>query len=628
MLSGINVAALRQPRTARCLDPKNVRRLFGSGMHVSRMLCLPNVAPFRGVWMALVVAAGCVFPTIASGVDLSVAWVSRDPAIEYVWKSSDPTREGWPEPGKTVKWVAHVRASGTSSAGTAAYQWRLDGEVVGDGTLDWVPDDYATVSMEWAWDRVRHELEFVVDPDDELDEPEERNNSLKTWTDALAVGFYVERSYWQRMTEVVSGLGVGCATFDDWAQKRIRQFNEMAAMAVSDLAPNGVLDRWRLDEVVIVDDGALPLTPPGEEGVAAPPDQWDILLPNVADRTVDLVWGFPARTSSWISEDRWILFYDSLLHELGHARYLVDVYAWRVDVSEVAGDVVPFDAPKIFDTTYHSTAEWGLMNQHFGFIDRYSAVAMNLIAGRRAVSGNYNEPLNLGSFLNDLPQQNVVRVIGPDGVPIPNADVKIYQASGKTGKGLYPKLYDSKADLVLRTGSDGTVMVGRNPFSNGPVKLELDESNVVAIVEVSGGNDRHWGYLESLEFNLAYWKGHTDLAEHDLVVGAPICSPSVRPYPDSPHVEALVSGREVTFSWTDRRNADRYELWIAVDGGEPRRVAERSKGQKNVSLDVPGGRVAWWVRGDFGDCRDRRSPTMFFDHVVPKQVRARPVRRR
>jgi len=38
--------------------------------------------------------------------------------------------------------------------------------------------------------------------------------------------------------------------------------------------------------------------------------------------------------------------------------------------------------------TPYQTPEQGLMNKHLTFIDRYSAIALNRIAGRRAISGN------------------------------------------------------------------------------------------------------------------------------------------------------------------------------------------------------------------------------------------------
>jgi hypothetical protein len=49
----------------------------------------------------------------------------------------------------------------------------------------------------------------------------------------------------------------------------------------------------------------------------------------------------------------------------------------------------------------------GLMNTDYSSIDRYSAAALNLIAGHRATKGNSNAPGNMGVYLSrDLPEQN------------------------------------------------------------------------------------------------------------------------------------------------------------------------------------------------------------------------------
>ena len=113
------------------------------------------------------------------------------------------------------------------------------------------------------------------------------------------------------------------------------KWNEHNASAVWDVTPNGVTDRVRIDKVTIVPDNALPLN----GGLAGN-------NPDSRDKTPDLVWGFewdPASTfySNTTSKDPGNPFYlePSLVHEMGHARYLVDNYTWDVanntDVTQV-----------------------------------------------------------------------------------------------------------------------------------------------------------------------------------------------------------------------------------------------------------------------------------------------------
>ncbi|MFP5247020.1 MAG: hypothetical protein ACLGH0_10040, partial [Thermoanaerobaculia bacterium] len=49
----------------------------------------------------------CAFTLAAD--ELTIGWISRTPELEFVWGSTNPTREGWPAAGSTVTWRAHVR---------------------------------------------------------------------------------------------------------------------------------------------------------------------------------------------------------------------------------------------------------------------------------------------------------------------------------------------------------------------------------------------------------------------------------------------------------------------------------------------------------------------------------------
>lgn len=92
-----------------------------------------------------------------NAADLSVAWIGRNPKIDYVWKSADPTVEGWPAVGSTVTWVANVRSLGTESLQGVAYRWLIDGVVVKSGTLDFPPQSLVQAELPWTWTFARHE---------------------------------------------------------------------------------------------------------------------------------------------------------------------------------------------------------------------------------------------------------------------------------------------------------------------------------------------------------------------------------------------------------------------------------------------------------------------------------------
>ena len=267
-------------------------------------------------------------------------------------------------------------------------------------------------------------MEFVIDPDNAFPEDEEQNNSLLIITDAISVGFYVEQRVYDYFHEYQHKLGVHSNSWEDWAQRQVRRWNEMFAKAIYPETSNGVLDRIRLDKITIVPDGALPLVAGG-----LPTNS-----PNLNDRTVDLQWGFPAthldtdfyKDHTTVSDNNPFYYEGSLIHELGHARYLIDVYGFNVHddgqgntvASRENGNlIVGTDYMPFVDAgTLYYTPEKGIMNSDYTYVERYSAGALNLIAGHRATLGNYNAPGNIGVFLNrDLPSENRLTVKGKSG---------------------------------------------------------------------------------------------------------------------------------------------------------------------------------------------------------------------
>jgi hypothetical protein len=536
--------------------------------------------------LRLLVVLFLALPVFAS--DITVAWISRTPELDYVWNSASPAVEGWPLAGTTVTWRAHVR-SWNSAPVSVPYVWRIDGVEAARGTVTLAPNAITTIDLPWLWTFDRHRISLAVDGASELE----------VFSDALAVGFWVEQSFYDYFRAHQSELGIGSTGFEDWAQRTIALFNDMAALAVYPETPQGVLDRLRLQKIVIVPDGALPLNglPPdaslGANG-ATHPDQYD--------RTVDLMWGFrTANLPSYIRSVKpdplnWFYTGVGALHEMGHARYLVDVYAWDVrhdppyfviDVPGVTADAGPI---------VHRTPEQGFMNQHYSYIDRYSAVALNRIAGRRAVLGNYNEPRNFGSFLNDMPAQNRITIRDGNGVAMPDAEVQIYQATRTAPTtAWYGAHFDATPDLTLRTDANGRVLVGRSPF--GTVVHAPDLNTGVVIVRAG----THIGYLESRLFNLAYWRGDTEFADHELMVGRECGSEGPRLH--GPAWDQVTTG-PVTLAWDSMIDATRYRVY--ADG---RLIGSTTANAIQVRLDGP---VYWWVEADLGLCGTRRSyPSRF-----------------
>lgn len=471
----------------------------------------------------------CVFDQFfANDNDISVGWIRREPLIPFVWGSTNATRDGWPAEGQLVTWRAFVRNWYSNAYENVAYRWTLDGSNVATGTVTLAPKAHTELTYTWPWTFARHELTLIVDDNNAIAEASELNNRLSVYTDAISAGFWVERSLYNYFHQYQRNLGVGANGWEDWAQRHVSRWNQMFENAIYPDTPSGVFDRIRLDQIHIVPDGALPLNG------GLPSNH-----PDMTNRTIDLQWGFNNQlqsmytTHSTVSDSNPFYFEDSLLHELGHARYLIDTYGFNYHSKpEWSNTLITVNGAWALDTPYlprigedsvyrpdgYNELGYGLMSGPKNIVDAYSAMALNLIAGRRAVQGNMNSPGNIGVFLQDLPTNNIVTICDSQGTPLSNAVVKVYQARS-TGA-WYGKKYLQTPDIVTLTAADGRVNLGRCPFtSDGFINHGYGLSEGVIVLQVDHGGRTGFDFLCAMDCNMAYWRGQTQTAEYRLCVG-------------------------------------------------------------------------------------------------------------
>lgn len=257
--------------------------------------------------------------------DLNVAYIERTPA--YGWNEA----KKWPSPGEVVTFHGHIANRGGAAVGAFGYAWYLDGLQVRTGThsgLSVGGEDVLT--YDWIWQNGDHTVKLVLDPGHIVPEGFEANNAVEDRTNGLSLGIWVEQSFYDFFNQNVWQAGWGGNSFDDWMQRHVKIWNDMFASAIYPLTPQGVVDRIRLGKVVRVPDGAL---------------NCNVNVPAI-DYQVDLIWGFSSEmvgvtspaNCSWTPryrDDRSSWDRDmGLIHELNHARYLVDLYGFNMDSHE------------------------------------------------------------------------------------------------------------------------------------------------------------------------------------------------------------------------------------------------------------------------------------------------------
>lgn len=473
--------------------------------------------------------------------DVEVAFIERLPRIDYPATDNTDPRAGWPAVGSDVTWRGHLYNWGTEPV-AVHYVWKLDGRVVEDGrtTLPVGPPatTFTPVDLPWQWDFQRHDLTLVIRPTEPLEELIATNNTLTVQTDAITVGLYVEQSFWDFHHEHQYRLPTKDAnSFTGWAQRMVARWNDMFREAVfPNEYPDGIVERVRLDRLVVVPDFALPLN----GGIPSN-------NPNLADRTIDMQWGleepsirppYELPESHWWSPERTLQVFASgrvdreqedppfwcglgFIHELAHARYLSDAYGFNVhtgqgrDLSQrtipilvdgqpVFGTYMPWD-----DNIQHWRKYRGQMGGDYWHWSVFDAMCWNRRAGWRARGGNCNSAPTRGEFLQDIPAKLVYRYVDQEGSPLAGAEVWVYRARG-TGRDWYSKQYPSEPDLRAQTDAQGRVIFDRTLWSaDGSIRHTYGHANGVALIHLMHAGQHYFLFEEVTDANLAYNLGHT-----------------------------------------------------------------------------------------------------------------------
>lgn len=482
--------------------------------------------------------------------DLNVTLIERLPRYDYDAAKNNP------EPGDGVIFKGHI-VNWSDTEQTPDYCWKIDGVTVQQQTSTIPAMGESIVELQWSWQSWGHTVELVVDPNNNIGESSETNNSIKDYTNAIIAGFWVEQSVYDYFHEHQHELGIGSNSWPDWIQRQMAKQNELSEQAVWPTSPDGVIDRVRIDKIVVVPDGALPLN----GGLASN-------HPDLNDKTVDLMWGFPASllngsfyaNHTSVDDNNPFFIEKSLIHELGHARYLIDSYGFDVhntgqhhsvqvyegDTYVAGSEYLPFIA---WGEVLYYNKSGGVMSGSYGFQwSPYEAAALNLIAGQRARCGNYNAPCNIGVYLQDLPANNHLRLVDTEGQPWVGADVRIYQTT--SGYGWYGKTIDNIFDQQYTTDPNGYIHMPQNPFNpGGDIIHTYGNANGVMLIRVGFGGQVWYRFMEVSDFNMQYWQGNIEDGYYTIELDGQNYIDTEPPTVPGKPVAESVSSNEVVLSW-------------------------------------------------------------------------------
>lgn len=453
--------------------------------------------------------------------DLDILHISRSPKYPRLDIVYDPPgynphpRPGtenvkhYPDPGEMMTYTAAIRNSGGGTVQGFQVDWYADSLLIHSATYGHIfPRQRIFSAVQRPWPQSPEYIRCEVQPLQTVNELTLQNNSLTIRSNALSFRFHAEKNILDLFETHQNPMS--SYSFEDWAQVQVQKLNQFFSQAIyPPFAPGGVPEFVFLDTVNYYNNGALPAG-----GTHAPHSllwdgQWGFTGdPNAINYFLNIVLG-QQNGMDW-----------ALLHELGHQLGLIDLYNQDVQESELqvieprTGQKPPL-TPIAWDVLYYSSRSNYLMHTNFqnGLSDHSAGGLLRNLSKRRGYFGDY---------LADIPGDNTLHIKYPNGAPIKNAEVRVYQQqdnvipntvkfSGQTdwqGDYSFPHVTD--------TSYAGGIPVA-NPFSSihSPAPNVVG-TNSVLFIRVAKGDSVGYKFLDVCDFNAAYWSGDSSSATYQV----------------------------------------------------------------------------------------------------------------
>jgi hypothetical protein len=488
-------------------------------------------------------------------VDLDPSFIERTPrdCNRYIVEYTDYEEGGipylragtendkrWPDQSEMVTFVAHIRNKGNMAAGPFTCSWSLNGFPAGDVQVAGIdPSSEAMVSLAYPWpsgfdnDHSDLTVSIEVDTNDEVAEEYEQNNVLTDFIQGLALLIYTDQETYDALT-ARENL-VGTHSFEDWFQAQIVEMNDLMARSTYDGAPNGCLERVRIDRLTVG-------PPPGDPDVTG-------------DGAWFLTGGEGYASTFALSVDY------GLLHELMHQIGIIDLYNINMEVQSNSVQTPDGISSGItFNWGRPGLMGGGSIEPHPGpehyYLSRWDVLALNSNCGYRR--GYY------GEFLYDVPDEMVLNVRDASGAPAAGATVRIFQRQIGT--------IENTPTIVGTTGPTGLFVLPNRPVAEETTTAtgHTLKPNPFGTINVVGANanwlievSRPSGEFDHIEFvlpslNEAYWDGNTQ--SWTCTIQSRLSTASL---PRISSMCAAVQGDLAHLSWPPVSGASSYTVYRA-----------------------------------------------------------------
>ena len=483
-------------------------------------------------------------PVFDGGIDLGVTHIERLPRFriyelsyfgggdcaypldENVGVVACPGQEEikrWPDPGETVELIAHVWNFGYVESGTFDYEWKIDGRTIAKDRhrrMESGEQAEIKISMQWPDAQSNPVITFTVDPDDEIQELIEDNNSVDDWIKGYTLGISFSPTAYESL-RLSNEEGRTIQSPERWIHDNVEFLNQLFIEA-------DLKDRIRVDMLYITDK------------------EWHI--PQSLRFYMDGWWRIWHGEGSFYSPkgyERRPEIDLGLLHEWMHQLGVIDLYWMNIDTSEVLlPDANRPGQKAACGEGYYEWDEWEdachLLPDELQDImsgTDYVRIGPHTAGGLRSTYGHRRG--HYGEYLYDTPETTIVKVLDKHGNPVPDATLRFYQKKWQISDEPVPEdgpLTDESHDIedaqVIDTTPEFEVTTDENGLAvlpnrgvTGPVTATGHQlrPNPFGLIDVVGGNGifliemessecTNYEWLTIVEVNLAYWDGQTDEA--------------------------------------------------------------------------------------------------------------------
>ncbi len=481
--------------------------------------------------------------------DLTVGYVERlprDPSWHGRVRSAgglpqlmvDPNARPWrPKVGAPVTFRVHLLNAGGAASAATSCRVAIDDETV--VTVD-VPalafGETHVFETKWSWRDGPHTLHVDIESAPASHEIVRWNNRFAEPIHGLGVTAIVARNRYEAFRGLRNTVDSFC--FEDWLQYQLRNLNALMAASVYPSAPQGILERLRVDRILVVDDPEITPWPTDYAALLL----FEPLRPG--EELVDMATHVDWPALQTISRD------------LG----LIDLTTTDTTLEQC----LVRDANGMYVQRRHLFPRpRSMMYAAGGFpFSEQSAGFLNQTLGRpRGFRGDY---------LYQVPETVAVEVRANDGSALEGVEVEVFQLTAEgeyagtiVGAGPSDPLCAATTDASGRAvlpnrdapsnKTPGGYELRPNPFG----KIAVDGSNGLLLLRLRQNGAEEYHFLRLFDCNVAYLRGAHREYVHKLWTR--FGDPDALPAP--PYTAVLP--RETT---TDDGPPRLYVTWLAAPG--------------------------------------------------------------